>query len=167
MTYAVIDADTMEGHTYKVSRASQSASDHHDIERDTSGADSIVYPPFLDYSTYVQVDNTRGSQDLVRTGVTADPGVYVVAPPERVAARSSASFWIQDKAGVHGSGGSVTYSAGATALKFDFGCPTGVMSNYARAKGARVHAKTRGERDWGAEGEVPRTGHPLFVKFVV
>lgn len=135
------------------------------IEDHAAPMDSIVYGPTLDYSTYVTVDNTQGSADLVRRAAAEIHGRYVVGPPPVIPRGHVTRFWIQDNAGARGSEGVVTYDrAGGPPVELRFACPTGVVAN--QASGAPFVARV-GAKDWAAPNTAPRAGHPLFVRFSV
>ena len=135
------------------------------IEDHAAPADTLVYAPNLDFSTYVSVDNSQGASDLVRRTNAEIHGRYVVGPPAVIPKGHVTRFWIQDNAGVRGSEGVVSYErAGGSTVDLHFGCPTGTASNF--AGGAPFQARVGGG-DWAASDVAPRRGRPLFVRFRV
>ena len=129
-------------------------------------ADQLVYSPFMDYSAYVKITN-NGSSDLVMQNSEAQDGFFVVPPPAKIPAGTTAEIWIQDLPGVSGSGGSVTYEQvnGGGSLPFTFGCPTGWSSNYATGGAAFMATSENPPQPSSPCNTVPHWGHPLFVEF--
>ncbi len=126
-TFAEIDADALHG------RIMQVTSDMSVVPYDRAKIESVSPGPTFDFSTYVTVDNSGGTADLVLSDFKAKQGHFVVPPPARVARGQVARFWIQDYPGGAGSSGSATYQgAGAPSSALTFGCPTGVSSRTMR-----------------------------------
>jgi UDP-2,3-diacylglucosamine pyrophosphatase LpxH len=129
--------------------------------------DQIVYSPSMDYSCYVKITN-NGSRDLVRQNTAAQQGYYVVPPPAKIAANTTAEIWIEDYAGAQGAEGGVTYSQadGSGRMQFTYGCPTFLWSNYATG-GAYFIATSANPPapPYPQRNQVPSKGHPLFVDF--
>jgi len=126
-------------------------------------------PPLLarcdvDYSTYVTIDNSAGSSDLVLTDASAIRGHYVVPPPVRVRRGKTARFWVQDYPGGAGSRGNAIYRNDSGTVTLSFACPTGVSPNV--ATGAAFRGKSGGDADYGPINAVPKFGHPFFVQFM-
>ena len=94
--------------------------------------DQVVYAPDNDYSCYVTITN-KTSNPLERAAQTVDRGFYVTYPPATIAPGATGRFWLQDLPDIFGSEGSTTYAlgAGGNQLQFVYGCPTGVIQNYA------------------------------------
>ena len=128
----------------------------------------------LDFSCYVEIDNTKGSSDLVLTGATATYGEYRVDPPSWIPQGRVARLVLQDpKPSSHGSQGTVTYtycdaSLSMKTVVFSYECPTGIYANKAASSqtGWACFAKSSNPND-GWSSSVPRSGHPLFVGYVV
>ena len=135
------------------------------IDDHAAPADTLVYAPNFDFSTYVTVDNSQGTSDLVRRAATEVHGRYVVGPPAVIPRGHVTRFWIQDNAGPRGSEGVATYDrAGGSPVELRFGCPTGAVANF--AGGAAFQARVGGQ-DWEAPNVAPKRGRPLFVRFRV
>jgi hypothetical protein len=127
----------------------------------------------LDFSCYVEIDNTNGSSDLLLTGQTAASGTYKVAPPEWIPKGTVGRLVIQDpKPSIFGSEGTVTYDYADTnfamkTVKFSFTCPTGFDPNKAKSDQAswKCFAKSSDpDNPWITA--VPGGGHPLYVDYV-
>lgn len=131
-------------------------------------AASIVVEPCMDFSCYVQIDNTRNTKDLMCAGTRVGNGHFVTLP-ERINAGTFATLWLQDYPNLmppHGSDATVTYrDEGGTKADFNFDCPTGVYPNSCSG-GSSFQAKS-GDGPWLNPGQVPPKGHPLFVRFSV
>ncbi|WP_210492456.1 DUF4474 domain-containing protein [Patulibacter sp. SYSU D01012] len=128
----------------------------------------------MDFSCYVEIDNTRGASDLVLAGRTNAHGDYAVAPPEWIPRGGVGRLVLQDpKPSVHGSEGTVTYRYGDSGLNVHavdlrFECPTGFLPNRASAStGDWTVFATSSDPGGAWQRSVPRGGHPLFVAFVV
>ena len=128
----------------------------------------------LDFSCYVEVDNTGGRSDLVLSAGTAIAtyGWYVVAPPSWIPRGTVARFILKDpKPSPHGTEGSATYQycdANLTVktATFSYECPTGFLEN----------SVTSSQADWACFGKsgdagaawsqpAPTSGHPLFIRY--
>jgi hypothetical protein len=72
-------------------------------------SDKVVPSPFMDYSTYVIIDNANGSNTLNLVNYKASQGYYTCTPPAQIKPGGQGRFWIQAYAGLYGSSGSVTY----------------------------------------------------------
>lgn len=126
----------------------------------------------LDFSCYVEIDNTNGTSDLLLTGQTAT-GTYVVVPPSWIPQGTIARFVLQDpKPSVSGSQGTVTYnycdaSLTMRTVMFSYECPFGWYDNKAASSQAdwACFAKSSNPND-GWSTSVPADGHPLFVGYV-
>ena len=158
-TFAEVDIDRLRAGLYQVTAHAGGYS----IDPHKAPADTIVYGPTFDFSTYVTVDNRHGKSDLHRKDFNAPHGHYVVPPPERIPRGAVARFWIQDFPGPVGSEGSVTYvGTGNRTIVLKFGCPTGLLANF--ASGASFRSRSASGR-FKAPNRVPKTGHPFFVEF--
>ncbi|MFZ3007341.1 MAG: metallophosphoesterase [Phenylobacterium sp.] len=161
-TFIEVDTTTL---TPRLRQVTARADGTYAIEDHAAPADTLVYAPNLDFSTYVTVDNTQGTSDLVRRAATEVHGRYVVGPPTVIPKGHVTRFWLQDNAGARGSEGVATYDrAGGPPVELRFGCPTGTVSNF--AGGAAFQARVGGQ-DWAGPNVAPRRGHPLFVRFRV
>jgi hypothetical protein len=127
----------------------------------------------LDFSCYVEIDNTKGASDLVLSGHTATYGSYVVGPPSWIPQGTVARLVLKDpKPSWHGSQGTVTYNYSDATLAmrtvmFSFECPTGFYDNKAASSqaGWACYAKSSNPNNqWSTS--VPGGGHPLFVGYV-
>jgi UDP-2,3-diacylglucosamine pyrophosphatase LpxH len=129
--------------------------------------DQLVYAPFLDYSSYVSIANhTTGT--LTLTSSSADSGYWVSPPPASIAAGQTARFWLQDFAGLAGTEGHAAYrTSDGTSLAFLFGCPTGILPNFASGGSSFVASSTTPPAASAPLDSVPSYGHPLFVDFTV
>jgi hypothetical protein len=128
----------------------------------------------LDFSCYVEIDNTKGASDLVLTGHTAAYGTYVVGPPSWIPQGTVARLVLQDpKPSWHGSEGTVTYNYADARLTmktvvFSYECPTGFLDNKAASSQPdwACFAKS-GDPNHAWSRSVPGGGHPLFVGYVI
>lgn len=134
----------------------------------STSPDQVVYAPFSDFSCYITIANGT-SEDLKRTGETADTGYYVTDPPDTIAAGATARFWLQDLPGIQGAEGGTTYvpSSGGNALGFAYGCPTGFFQNYASGGPSFIASSGSPPAPTQPGNVVPPYGHPLFVDFRV
>jgi hypothetical protein len=128
----------------------------------------------LDFSCYVEIDNTRGASDLVLTGYNATYGTYMVGPPQWIPQGTTARLVLKDpKLDPHGSEGMVNYSYCDANLNmkhvtFSFECPTGAYPNQAsssKADWACFAKSSDPNNEWSTS--VPGGGHPLFVDYVI
>jgi hypothetical protein len=128
----------------------------------------------LDFSCYVEVDNTRGSSDLQLTGQSAAYGSYVARPPSWIPKGTIGRFVLQDpKPSIHGSEGSVTYNYSDAGLRtrtvvFSYECPTGFLDNKASSnqpEWACFAKSSSAGKPWSRS--VPSGGHPLFVGYAI
>ncbi len=130
---------------------------------DLHPVEPIVYPPNLDYSTYVTIDNRAGASDLTLVSARADQGLFIVPPISVIGRGTVGRLWVQDRPGVSGTAGTVVYRDGAGREHIlRFGCPTGVAANF--ASGAPFRSRSAGG-GWGAPNQPARLGHPHFVEF--
>jgi hypothetical protein len=126
----------------------------------------------LDYSCWVEIDNTNGASDLVLAGNSAAHGTYVVGPPAWIGKGTVARLVLQDpKPNPFGSDGAVAYTYSDANLKmktvtFSYRCPT-VDSNQAASTQPdwACFAKS-GDPNSPWSQPVPAHGNPLFVGFV-
>jgi UDP-2,3-diacylglucosamine pyrophosphatase LpxH len=159
-TFVEVDAQTL---TPRLKQVAARGGTHVIEDFNGAAAERIVYGPTADYSSYVTIDNSRGTTDLMRTAQRAEHGRFIVDPPAVVRRGERARFWVQDYPGAHGSAGTAAYhSADGRALDLSFGCAIGLGSNL--ALGAPFRSRSGGA-DWQAPGVVARTGHPFFVEF--
>jgi hypothetical protein len=128
----------------------------------------------LDFSCYVEIDNTKGASDLVLTGSSANLGSYVVVPPTWIRKGTVARLILQDpKPSPFGSQGSVTYSYADASLAmksvtFSYEDPTGPYPNKATSRQADwVTLAKSGDPNGAWSTSVPSGGHPLFVRYVI
>jgi len=129
--------------------------------------DKVVYPPFMDYSCYLSIENDT-SEGLERVEESVDTGFYVSHPPQTIEPGAVGRFWLQDLAGLSGSEGGTAYeSADGTRLAFSYGCPAGIFSNYASGGSSFVASSGSPPLPATPSNAVPPYGHPLFVNFVV
>jgi UDP-2,3-diacylglucosamine pyrophosphatase LpxH len=130
--------------------------------------DQVVYAPDNDYSCYVTITN-KTSNLLERAAQTVDRGFYVTYPPATIAPGATGRFWLQDLPDIFGSEGSTTYAlgAGGNQLQFVYGCPTGVIQNYASGGSSFVASSGSVPDPSTPKNSVPPYGHPLFVDFTV
>jgi hypothetical protein len=127
----------------------------------------------LDFSCYVEIDNTNGTSDLVLKSASAGQGSYAVPPPTWIPRGEIGRFVLQDpKPSIHGSEGSVEYfysDAKLTAkiVKLSYECPTGFYPNKASVNQAEwlLFAKS-GSAGSPWQSSVPSGGHPLYVAIV-
>jgi hypothetical protein len=127
----------------------------------------------LDFSCYVEIDNTKGKSDLVVTGSTATYGTYVIGPPSWIPQGTVARLILQDpKPSWHGSQGTATYNYGDASLTmksvvFSYECPTGFDDNQAASSQPdwACFAKSSDPNNAWSQS-VPAGGHPLYVGYV-
>ena len=123
----------------------------------------------LDFSCYVEVDNTSGASDLLLTGQTAASGTYVLGPPEWIPKGTVGRLVLRDpKPSVFGSEGTVTYeycdaSFAMKTVVFSFACPTGFNPNLAASDQAawKCFAKS-GDPNAGVEHHGARRRAPAL-----
>lgn len=129
---------------------------------------SIVIAPFMDYSCYVIVDNSRNTQNLTLASSNIGHGHFVTIP-QHIMAGSYSTLWLQDYPNLtppHGSDATVVFRADdGTSFVFNFDCPTGIYPNSCSG-GTNFQAKA-GDGPWLPPGQVPTKGHPLFIRFNV
>jgi hypothetical protein len=137
----------------------------------------------MDYSCRVKIGNVKNAYELIRGNFGVSPGLdgkpcgqYIVNPPEKIAPGGIAQFWMRDFPGFHGSEGWVEYyymdsNRQKHSLRFDYGCPTGLYKNYARAQPPFTAWLREGDsKGWTKVPEQPLPGkvlHPLEVAFVI
>ena len=128
----------------------------------------------LDFSCFVEIDNTAGASDLVLSGSTTDSGTFVVGPPVWIPRGMVARLILQDpKPSASGSQGSVTYGYADASLTtrtvtFSFECPTGFSPNKAASSQTDWACFAKSESPNNAwSTSVPARGHPLFVGYVI
>ncbi|HEY7031494.1 MAG TPA: DUF4474 domain-containing protein [Thermomicrobiales bacterium] len=128
----------------------------------------------LDFSCYVEIDNTRGASDLVLTGSSATYGSYVIRPPSWIPKGTAARLVLQDpKPSFLGSQGSAAYryanaSLAMKSVTFSYEDPTGWNPNRASSSQAEwvTFAKSSNPNNaWSTS--VPSGGHPLYVGYVI
>lgn len=137
----------------------------------------------MDYSCRVQIENAGNQYELVREAFGVSPGgdgrpcgEYIVNPPEKIAPGGTGRFWIRDFPGFHGAEGWVGYyyidsNRQKHSFRFEYGCPTGIYKNYARAQSPFNAWLKEGDMssNWEKEGKQPLPGrklHPLTADFV-
>jgi hypothetical protein len=121
----------------------------------------------------VEIDNTKGTSDLVLTGQSAAYGTYVVGPPSWIPQGTVGRLVVQDpKPSVFGSQGTVTYdycdaNLAMSTVTFSYECPTGFNDNKAastQAAWACFAKSSNANNAWSRA--VPGGGHPLYVDYV-
>jgi UDP-2,3-diacylglucosamine pyrophosphatase LpxH len=167
-TFVVVD---LESATAEVRQVVADGGGTHSIRPYAARRIPPVPSPAVDYSCYVAIEN-HTSQALVMAGSLPVPaaGRWVVPPPAEIRAGEVGRAWLQDKLGVAGSGGRCSYTTvapGGPLYDFAFRCPTGPAANRAAISGAGAFRVRVGGGDWQADGVVPRSGHPLEVRFEV
>lgn len=127
----------------------------------------------LDFSSYVEIDNTRGSSDLLLTGSSAASGSYVVSPPAWIPRGSVGRLVLQDpKPTFNGSEGSATYrycdaNLAMKSVVFSFACPF-IEDNTASSSQAEWECFGKsGDPNLAWDTQIPGRGHPLFVAYVI
>jgi UDP-2,3-diacylglucosamine pyrophosphatase LpxH len=161
--FVVVDMSTASAQIMRLARQPDGAMA---IEPAPAPTTSIVVSPTEDRSCYTVINNATG-QDLVLDGQELSHGHFVTLP-RSIAAGTSATAWLQDypPPDPYGSSATVYYrSADGSRLSFTFDCPTGAYPNSV-AGGSSFRAKA-GTGDWLAPGQVPSTGHPLFIRYEV
>jgi UDP-2,3-diacylglucosamine pyrophosphatase LpxH len=133
--------------------------DGYDVKNGDAEEDKIVFYGTADYSCYVRIDN-NSDQPMILTAQPTPDGYYIVPPPQTIAAHSSAWIWVQDKLGLSGAKGQVSYTLAGKTINLGFTCPTAGING---AGGAPLSAKS-GDGNW-QDDKVPPSGHPLFVKY--
>ncbi|MCB1031883.1 MAG: metallophosphoesterase [Acidimicrobiales bacterium] len=118
-----------------------------------------------DYSCYVEVDNTVGTDRLELVDHGASFGVWVVDPPAAIEAGSEGRMWLQDQIGVAGSDGWATYrrSSDGGLIDLKFTCPTMGLN---ACSGTPDFATRTGSEPW-QDHAVSHWGHPFSVAFEV
>jgi hypothetical protein len=129
----------------------------------------------MDDSSYVEIDNSKGTSDLVLLGQTAKYGTYVVAPPPWIPGGTVARLVLRDPKGTtNGSEGTVTYEYGDANLAvktvvFSFECPFWKWDdNKAWSSQAEWVCWGKSENAGGPwSTQIPTGGHPLYVGYVI
>ena len=99
-------------------------------------------------------------------------GRWGIRPPSTILPGERRRFYLLDNPGVRGAEGWAEYSYVAAdgrteSVRFDFGCPTGTDTNYARvgpSSSYGVWARSGGDSTW--HSPVPEWHHPLQVAYV-
>lgn len=126
----------------------------------------------LDFSCYVEIDNTKGTSSLVLENHAAATGTYVVGPPAWIAPGAVARLVLQDpKPSWFGSEGTVTYKYCDADLRmksvaFSYSCPTfsANTASSSQPNWKRFAKSTDPHLAWSTT--VPGGGHPLYVDYV-
>jgi hypothetical protein len=127
----------------------------------------------LDFSCYVEIDNSKGVSSLVLENHAAAYGTYVVGPPSWIAPGAVARLVLQDpKPSWFGSEGTATYRYCDADLRpksvaFTYSCPTGFNANTASSSQPnwkRFAKSSDPNQAWSTA--VPANGHPLYVDYV-
>ena len=165
ISFVVVDKDSLATQIKQVIRQANGSFAINPCPAPTT---SIVIAPFMDFSCYVLIDNSQNTQNLTLVSSHVGNGHFINLP-QHIAARSLATLWLQDYPNItppHGSDAIVEYRADdGTKYVFNFDCPTGIYPNSCSG-GSSFQAKA-GDGVWLPPGQVPKTGHPLFVNFKV
>ncbi len=127
-----------------------------------AGAESIGNGLTMDFSTYVEIDNRRGVEDLELVDANTDRGRFVHDPPTIIPVGERARLWVQDDLGPFGSEVVLRYRSDHSYVGLAAGCPTGLRPNRCRTN--QTFTARAGAGDWLEAGEVPAFGHPLFIR---
>jgi hypothetical protein len=139
-----------------------------------SGIENYLHLP-LDFSCYVEIDNSQGASDLVLTGSSAAYGSYGVNPPAWIPKGTVAHFILQDsKPSGSGSEGTATYkytdkNLGVKSVTFSYDDPYWWFNdNKASSSQAEWATWAKAENANNAwSNSVPKDGHPLYVGYVI
>lgn len=134
----------------------------------------------MNFSCAVEIDN------VTRPGAPAAPlltlveakilhktfgtcGTWSVPPPRTIRPGARARMYLKDNPGFEGAEGWADYAfvdadGRARRVRFQFGCPTGLSSNYAQGQPYTTYARIGDAGPWART--VPSGGHPLDVAFV-
>lgn len=126
----------------------------------------------MDYSCVVEIDNRKGSSDLVRQSATVSEGAYAVDAPGWIPKGQVGRFVMHDtKLSPSGSGGAVSYrycdeALTTHAVRVSYDCPYGFWThNSASVSGGPFGLQARvGDGAWRSSPE--SSGHPLYVRVV-
>jgi len=126
----------------------------------------------LDFSCYVEVDNTKGQSALALSSSGAAHGSYVVGPPAWIPQGTVGRFILKDpKPSAHGSEGTASYkycdaNLATRTVALSYECPTGILSNKAASsQGEWVCYGKSGNAGGPWSRSIPSGGHPLYVRY--
>lgn len=151
-----------------------------DINIQNSLLEAVSEISLFDYGCVVQVVNKTGhTLSLTSSKVKHGHWLSDYQPPDSIPKSSNDSiaavFVLRDNAGIHGAEGSLTYryTDGDNEVDYllSFDCPTGVAQNVVKAPNRSTNSyfvtSTSGnsDSDWGNHNEVPKYGHPLYIKY--
>lgn len=166
-TFTVVETKSIKSSIWAVKKQQEGT---FSIQAYNTSPDSVIVALSEDYSCYIIIDNSQGSQTMTLTETTKNKGHYVVAPPQTILPGQQGKFWLQDYPGVgkllQGSEGSVTYAVGGKFMTLTYACPVG---GFNKCSGANFFTSNDGVK-WGKLNKIKEFGyplHPFFVKFVM
>jgi predicted phosphodiesterase len=162
--FAIIHTDALDYHVEMVNPSPPIITDDASVP-----TDSIVIAPTQDFSCYIVLENNSPYDWKLLTKVLGN-GHWIVPPPNVLQAGTTVTCWVQDYVGVHGTDGTVNFLSNGQSpmpLAISFDCPTGLFPNKASTTQGTLYAKSGSDQNWGAPGNVPSGGHPLFIKVVL
>lgn len=133
-----------------------------------------------DFSCYVTVYNDT-SYILAWTHEHASYGYWKKEPEGTQPGDSEVTYVLADSTGIDGSGGSAEFQVFNQEVKLTFACPYGSSDNEATyssqgtaSVNIAVYANTTpnfnwgtNPANWGEEGSIPSSGHPLSILYVL
>ncbi|MBL7733734.1 MAG: DUF4474 domain-containing protein [Chitinophagaceae bacterium] len=130
----------------------------------------------MDDSCAVEFDNQSTTYTLVLNSSAAVNGTYLVPAPDSIAPGNRGRLYLKDPTVTGGSEGWVMYNlvdqhGNSQPVKFSFNCPEFIVSNnevsIVPANKDIYFVARSGTGQWGTPNVVPKSGHPLLVRFVI
>lgn len=135
---------------------------------------------FLDFACIVEIQNgeanDRAASDLV---LVSDSDLknssFLQPPPSRIPVGTTARFYVQQSSKFHGTYAVVAYeyatgntgsTLGTQSVRLTMSCPMGPYDNIATCSDSRFQLCATTGTNWGKPGQVPTSGHPLYVRYV-
>ncbi|MEZ5343593.1 MAG: FAD-binding protein [Acidimicrobiales bacterium] len=161
MNFVVIDAAEIEAQVWEIVPSDNGPT----CQPAVAATEKIVRDGTMDYSCYIEVDNSTNPAPLTLDSFAAVRGRFVNEPPPTIPAHGVARLWVQDDLGPLGSHGWVTYRTGDRLVTIEARCPTGLVPNHCES--TEPFTARSGHGHWGEQGATPWSGHPLFVRTAV
>ncbi|MEM7188820.1 MAG: metallophosphoesterase [Pseudomonadota bacterium] len=122
----------------------------------------------MDFSCVVEIHNTTDQPYRIQKATTSH-GYFAALPNEPIAPGQTATVWVADLPGAKGSEAKIEL-AGPKKQTLKFACPTALSTwpmNWASGGNSLVAKSKNADGKWGKPGKVPKTGHPLFIRYEV